>query len=91
MSLTASERETVITFNDADDDAEVFTHQRPVITKLKKNPEARLIEEGVFESTRWARFAIPRRYVTFRRKRREATSTSGQGFASSARALEREL
>jgi hypothetical protein len=44
MSLTAPERETVITFSDADDTATVHTHQRRIITKLKNNPAAELVE-----------------------------------------------
>ena len=33
MSLTAAERETVITFSDEDDTAMVHTHQRRIITR----------------------------------------------------------
>jgi hypothetical protein len=91
VGLTAQERETVITLNDADGTAEVFTHQRSLITKLKKNEAAILIEEGVFETTRWARFEIPKNLVTFRAKRRKATPTSGQGFRSKNGVLEDEL
>jgi hypothetical protein len=40
MSLTAPERETVITFSDEDGTAMVHTHQRKIITKLEKNPLA---------------------------------------------------
>ena len=40
MSLTAPERETVITFSDADDTATIHTHQRRIITKLNNNPAA---------------------------------------------------
>jgi hypothetical protein len=40
LSLTAPERETVITFSDADDTATVHTHQRRIITKLRNNPAA---------------------------------------------------
>jgi hypothetical protein len=91
MSLDAFERETVITFNDAEDAAQVHTHQRTVITKLKKNSAARLIEEGVFETTAWARFEIPKTMVSFRSKPREATPGSGRGFASKIPLLEKEL
>lgn len=91
MSLTPAERETVITFNDAEECAQVLTHQRPIITKLKKNPAARLIEEGVFETTPWARFEIPKRMVSFRSQERKATPGSGKGFAFQSRVLEKEL
>src|SRR5215218_6974404 len=40
MSLTAPERETVITFSDEDDTARVHTHQRRITTKLLNNPAA---------------------------------------------------
>ena len=40
MSLTAPERETVITFSDEDGIAQVHTHQRRLITKLRNNPAA---------------------------------------------------
>ena len=36
MNLTRYERETVITFNEADDFANVYTYNRPLIRKLKK-------------------------------------------------------
>jgi hypothetical protein len=91
MSLNALERETVITFNDAEDMAQVHTHQRPVITKMKKNPTARLIEEGVFETTPWARFEIPKNMLSFRSKERKATPGSGAGFAAKTLLLEKEL
>jgi hypothetical protein len=39
-----AQRETVITFSDADDTATVHTHQRRIITKLKNNPAAELVE-----------------------------------------------
>jgi hypothetical protein len=91
MSLTPAERETVITFNDAEETAEVYTHQRPVITKLKKNPAATLIDEGVFETTPWAHFQIPKQFVSFRGKARKATRTTGGGFASRIPVQEHEL
>jgi hypothetical protein len=46
--LTAPERETVITFSDEDDTATVHTHERRIITKLKNNPAAELIEDISF-------------------------------------------
>jgi hypothetical protein len=75
MSFTAAERETVITFSDEGDTAAVWTAQRPIITKLKKNAAATLIEEGKFEGTAWARFEIPAGLISFRstRVKRELT------------------
>lgn len=69
MSLSPAERETVITFNDEDETAHVWTAQRPVITKLRKNPSAVLLEEGRHDGTAWARFELPASLVSFRSKR----------------------
>jgi hypothetical protein len=77
VSLTAPERETIITFNDEDDTAEVWTAQRPWITKLKKNPAAILVEEGKHEGSAWARFTLPKELVSLRSKRRAAPSPGG--------------
>jgi hypothetical protein len=66
MSLTPAERETIISFSDDGDTAMVYTAQRPVITKLRNNPSATLVEEGVFDGSAWARFTIPRSLVSFR-------------------------
>lgn len=40
MSFTEFEREAIISFNDGDPVAYVYTAQRPVITRLKNNPAA---------------------------------------------------
>ena len=82
MSLTPSERETVINMADDTTDAHVFTYQRRVIASLKKNPVAQLIDEGIFEGTRWAYFFIPASMVTFRMPRQRRPN-SGQ-FAREA-------
>jgi hypothetical protein len=70
VSLTAPERETVITTSDADGTATIWTAQRPVITKLKNNPAATLIEEGHYGTSVWARFELPAGLVSFRTVRR---------------------
>jgi hypothetical protein len=68
MGLNAHERETVIVFNDGDDMATISTSQRRVITQLKKTPSATLADEGVFERSPWARFELPKGFVSFRSK-----------------------
>jgi hypothetical protein len=75
VSLTAPERETIITLNDEDQTAHVYTAQRPVITKLRKNPAAILLEEGIHDGSAWARFELPKGLVSFRstRVKRELT------------------
>src|SRR5262249_54384068 len=42
LSLTAPERETVITCSDESDTGTIHTHQRGIITKLRNNPAAGL-------------------------------------------------
>lgn len=69
MSLTKAERETVISFNDEDEVAEIWTAQRPRITQLKNNPSATLVEENTHDGSAWARFTIPANCVSFRKER----------------------
>jgi len=75
VSLTAPERETIIRLNDDEELANVWTAQRPVITKLKKNTAATLIEEGTHDGSAWAEFEIPKALISFRsaRVKRELT------------------
>ena len=71
MSLTAPERETVILFSDDGDTATVHTHQRRIITKLKNNPAATLIENLTFEGTPGAVFELPADRISFLGPKRE--------------------
>jgi hypothetical protein len=75
MSLTAPERETVITFSD-DDTATVHTHQRRIITKLMNNSAAELIERIDFDGTAGAVFEIPADLISFRSGRRKGRKLS---------------
>jgi hypothetical protein len=70
MHFDALERETVIGFNDAEELASVYTAQRRRITQLKKNPSAKLLEEGVHDGSPWARFELPKNFISFRTKTR---------------------
>jgi hypothetical protein len=83
-SLSAAERETVITMNDEDDTADIWTAQRPIITKLKKNPAAILIEEGKHGSTVWARFTLPANLISFRSTKRVGRTPSEEERAEFA-------
>lgn len=65
-SLTPPERETVVNGCDADDYIEVWTAQRKIITKLRKNPSARIIGWGRHGTTVWASFRLPARALSFR-------------------------
>jgi hypothetical protein len=70
MSLSAAERDTTITLNDEETTADIWTAQRRTITKLTKNPAAKLLEEGVHKGSAWARFKLPKEFVSFRSTRR---------------------
>jgi hypothetical protein len=82
VSLTAPERETVITFSDADDTATIHTHQRRIITKLLNNPAARKIEDLTFDGTAGAVFELPAELITFRSRRRTLSLTQAQAAAA---------
>lgn len=86
MSLTAPERETVITTSDADDTVRIWTAQRPLITKLKKNPAATLLAEGVHEGSVWADFRMPAGLLSFRSGKRQVSDA--QRAAASERMRE---
>lgn len=85
MSLTAPERETIVTFNDEDDHAEIWTAQRPVITKLKKNEAATLIGEGKHDGSAWAQFRLPAELISFRSKKIKRELTPEQRAALAER------
>src|SRR3954469_3100480 len=78
LSLTAPERETVITFSDEDDTATVHTHQRRIITKLRNNPAASELEDLTFQGTAGAVFELPVWAISFLSKKRKG----GPGNAS---------
>jgi hypothetical protein len=84
-SLTAAERETVVNWSDADDEMTVWTAQRPIITKLKRNPAATLVEEGHHGTTAWALFRLPTNLLTFRTPRKGRAMTDEQRMAASER------
>lgn len=71
MSLTAAERETIVTGCDADDHITIWTAQRPIITKLKKNDAAELLDEGVHEGSVWAKFRLDAGLLSFRSGKRK--------------------
>ena len=85
MSLTAFERETVISFSDGEDIAYIYSAPRTVITKLKNNPAAVLVEEGVFEGSVWARSTLPASLVSFRTAHVKRKLSGGQREALAAR------
>jgi hypothetical protein len=82
VSLTAPERETVITFSDADDTATIHTHQRRIITKLRNNPAATEVEDLTFDGTAGAVFELPADLITFRSRRRTLSPEQAQAAAA---------
>ena len=88
MSLTADERETVITMTDASDGVHIFTCQRRVITALRKKPDHFTeLDQGHYGSTEWATFTTSSRVWS------PATGAKRQGtpratpFASGTRSM----
>jgi hypothetical protein len=82
LSLTAPERETVITFSDEGETATVHTHQRRIITKLRNNPAATEVEDLTFDGTAGAVFELPADLITFRSRRRTLSPTQAQAAAA---------
>lgn len=87
MSLTDYERETIISMNDGDAVASVWTAQRKLITRLRNNPAAVLVGEGTHDGSAWARFTIPAELVSFRsvRVRRELSDEQRQALSEAMR------
>lgn len=81
MSLTKEERETVISYDDEHPNAIITTHRRPDITRLKKNPAAEMLEEGVHDGTAYAQFSLPKELLTFRRPRAASKGRGGNADA----------
>ena len=82
MSLTAPERETVITFNDEDDTATIHTHQRRIITKLLNNPAAKMVEDLRFDGPAGAVFELPADLISFRSERRKLSPEQARAAAA---------
>lgn len=78
VSLSPAERETSITFNDADGIAYITTHQRKIITKLKRNPAFTVTSTGLFEGTEWIQGHMPAELVSFRQPRAKRELTEDQ-------------
>ena len=79
-SLTAAERETVVLADDASDTIKVTTFQRRVITKLNKNPNARLIEDVTIGRSVGAIYELPAWCLSFRQKRQTGRSGNPDAF-----------
>src|SRR5437016_5865767 len=72
--------------SDADELTSVYTAQRPVITRLKKNRAAHLLKERRFEGFPWATFQLPKSFVSFRSKQRVLSDEDRQRRRSALQA-----
>jgi hypothetical protein len=91
QSLTPPERETILNWSDEEKTANIWTAQRPVITKLKANPAAELVDEGFIGTTAWAKFRFPAHLISFRSKERVGVLGSAEVQAKRARGLQKAL
>jgi hypothetical protein len=88
LSLTAPERETVITFSDDGDTATIHTHQRRIITKLRNNPAATELEDISFDGTAGAIFELPVWAISFLTRKRKGNPRAAEHLAKARSARE---
>lgn len=88
MSLAAYERETVINMNDQDEFAVIVTYQRTMITKLRRNPAAELVEVFDHNGSPGARFKISAKLVSIRQPRTVSEELRTKLADNAARARE---
>jgi hypothetical protein len=67
FSLSAEERETIITFDDSSNECEIYTCSRPMMTKLdrlcKDNPKNyKLVKKDAYSKT----YHTSKRFISFR-------------------------
>jgi hypothetical protein len=84
--LSAYERETIIVFNDGEELATVTTHQRRVLTKLERNPEAEKIEDLPHGRQPGARYSVPAQLISIRSKRRAGTKGNPESLLRARKA-----
>lgn len=58
-SLSAPERETIVTVSDADDLVRIWSAQRRHITRMRRNAQFTQIRTGFHGTTEWAEFTVP--------------------------------
>jgi hypothetical protein len=68
MGLSAAERETIYSIDDESGTWAVYSARRKDITKLKKNPDLVIIEEGVFDGTPFLRGTLVEGGISARAK-----------------------
>lgn len=90
-SLSAYERETILTMNDGEPIVKIETSQRRILTALRKKPTVfREIETGYFGTTEWARFEVNADEASFNlagagRERRQLTDEQRAELSRRAR------
>jgi hypothetical protein len=88
LSLEPGERETIVNACDADGLVRIWTAQRTVITRLRKDPAFTEIDSGHQEGTEWARFTIPADEWTPAGVKRKRNLSPDQRAQAAARARE---
>jgi len=73
MSLTALERETVISTSDDDDFWLINTCQRRMVTQLLKNPSAEIVEDYTHSGSRFITAKLPANGITVRKGSRKVS------------------
>jgi hypothetical protein len=69
MALSDVEKETILRYDKSSDLATVYTHERRIIARLKKELKrleaegGRLVREGKYEGTPYAEFVVPVRWI----------------------------
>lgn len=89
MGLNAAERETTLTIDDAEQMWLVSSFRRADITRLKKNPDLIIEEEGTFEGTPFLRGKLPMGGIAIRAKsagtiKRTSTTKKPTGMPANA-------
>jgi hypothetical protein len=68
MGLIAEERETIISWSDADKKVHVHTCMRPIITKILANPNAEILSDMKHDGSRIIDALLPEGSITIRVK-----------------------
>lgn len=71
MALSKLEKETIITYNEAEAEAEIYTYNRPLQRKLEKLAQERPEEVKILcaDKTGSKTFRLPKKFVTVRASR----------------------
>lgn len=84
MALTALERETTINMSDGDNLVHIWTAQRRVISRIRKDDRFTIVTEGNEDGTEWLTATIPAdKYhpVTGAKRERNLTDEQRQELA----------